>query len=154
MGNSIGSMLVQSLRSSTLSSTLVSQTSAYPPSFVNIDELPGVARAYVAFEGIVSNNTVCRIINKSSNITTVSSIGMGDYLIGFKTNTFSNSGYLIAGSVGNTNLTPISSADAFYPIYYGSPTCTSSRARIKTINNVTLSGSPAYAGRVNLLFYK
>jgi len=154
MGNSIGSMLVQSLRSSALSSTMVSQTSANPPSFISPEDLPGVAKAYVVFEGIAANNTLCRILNKSSNISAVTSIGVGDYLVGFNTNTFANSGYLISGSVGVTNLVPISSADSFYPVYYSANGTTAKIARIKTINNASLSGRSAYAGRVNLLFYK
>lgn len=158
MGNLIASTLIQSLRQSLSGTTVVSRTSAFPPQFVFSDELPGVAKAWVSFDGIVPVNTVCPILNKSNNITTVSSVGVGDYIVGFKTGTFANSGYVVSGSVHQLNLQPLSSANGFI-VRSITSLSNLNRLRILTYNtaisgNGQVTSQAAYAGRVNLLIYK
>lgn len=158
MGNTIASFLVQSLRQSLSGTTVVSQTSAFPPLFLPPTDLPGVAKAWVTFDGIVPPNTVCPILNKSSNITTVSSNGIGDYIVGFSTGTFANSGYVVSGSVHQLNLEPLSSANGFVVRSIASLS-NLNRLRILTYNsaisgNGVTTSQAAYAGRINLLIHK
>jgi hypothetical protein len=158
MGNTIGSFLIQSLRQSLSGTTIVSQTSTTPPVFVQPTDLPGSAKAWVSFDGIVPPNTVCNILNKSANITTVSANGLGDYIVGFTTGTFANSGYVVGGSVHQLNLEPLSSANGFIVRSIASLS-NLNRLRILTYNSAISSNGfvttqAAYAGRVNLIIYK
>jgi len=163
MGNNIASLLVQRLRRSGTGSTLVSQTSTTPPQFLQPDELKGVARAYVVFDGIVPPNTICPIIQKSSYVTGVTSqASRGDYLIGFETGTFSDRNYMVTGTVFANSTDPISAANTFFVKSSGYAIAgftgagsqwTDRFIRIQTLN-ISLTATPALASRVSLLFYK
>jgi hypothetical protein len=162
MGNYIGSSLIASLRSSLSGSTLLSQTSAEDPRFVDPTTLPGVARAWVKFNGLHPANTQCTIFSKSSNVQGVTSQGNGDYKIGFNANTFSDVNYIVTGSVisrETRNLT--SAANQFFvldPTYKSGVKLTPTEFRIQTIYSRASASAiyegPAFAHIVNLVIFK
>jgi len=164
MGNNIASAFIQRLRISASGSTLVSQTSATSPLFVDPNELKGVARAYVVFDGIVPAGTVCPIVQKSSYVTGVTAQATrGDYLIGFEPGTFADRNYMVTGSVFANSTNPISAANTFFVKSSGysqtgfistpGAQWTETSIRIQTVN-ASVTSTPAYASRVSLLFYK
>lgn len=163
MGNKIASSFVQSLRQSLSGSTVFSQTSANTPLFVDPTSLPGVARAWVSFNGMAAAGTVCEILNKSSNVVAVTSRGMGDYRIGLAAGTFKNNAYLVTGVVASdsrVNLT--SAANSFFVMMPGYKTpsvlLNTTQFGIQTLYNTASAGAlyqgPAFARRVDLLIYK
>lgn len=163
MGNNVASMLIESFRKSSQNTTLVSNTSATLPSFTLPEDLPGVAKAWVNFDGQVLVNEQCVIYNKSTNIHTVSCSNIGEYNVVFKPNTFTNGNYLITGSVATNTRFPISAANNFYVkssgtgVNSGPPS--KNGVKIQTLYVPVVSGSadttgPAFAHRVHLMFYK
>lgn len=163
MGNNIASMFVQRLRRSGTGSTLISQTSSTPPLFLYPDEIPGVVRAFVTFNGITPAGNPCEIVKKSTNVVGVSSqTTRGDYLIEFQENTFDNRNYTVVGSVYSDSTQTISAANTFFVKGSGYAVAgfvgpgqqqTEKFIRIQTAN-VTTTATPAFASRVSLLFYK
>jgi hypothetical protein len=162
MGNNIASMLVESLRNSNNNTSLISKTKTFPPEFTLPENIPGVAKAWVSFNGYTPINEQCEIFN-SSNVQTVSCNGLGQYDIVFKQNTFSNDFYIITGSVYSNSRIPISAANTFYVKCSGNditsyiPNKNSLRIQtlfIPTVSGTALTTGPAHAFRVNLLFYK
>lgn len=166
MGNRIASSFVQRLRRSSQGTTLVSQTSANPPLFLDPDEIPGIVRAFVVFDGFASANTACTIIKKSTNVVGVTSrdtATRGDYEIEFQPNTFSNRDYTVVGSVYADSTQSISAANTFFVKGSGYSISnfvvaqgiqqSETRINIQTVN-LGLTGIPAFAKRVSLLFYR
>jgi hypothetical protein len=162
MGNNIASMLVESLRGSSNNTTLVSKTKNIPPEFVLPENIPGVAKAWVSFNGYTAFNEQCEIFN-SSNVATVSCNGLGQYDVVFKQNTFFNDFYIVTGSVYSNSRIPISAANTFFVKNTGADitsfTPNKNGLRIQTlfvppISGTTLTSGPAHAFRVNLLFHK
>lgn len=162
MGNSIASSFVESLRRSLSGTTLVSKTSAEPPIFSDPTSLPGVAKAWVKFNGIQSPNTICTILNKSTNVAGVTCRGVGEYQIGFVNNTFIDTNYIIAGSVtSKERFNLLSAANNFFIMdsgYKPGVVQSNNEFRIQTIYSTASSGAPytgpSYANTVNLLIYK
>lgn len=162
MGNSIGSSFIQSLRRSLSGTTVFSQTSANVPLFKEPTTLPGVARAWVSFNGYRTAGQPCEILNKSTNVVGVTSQGIGDYKIELKAGTFSNSNYIITGSISSqerVNLT--SAANNFFVMetnYKPGVNLTPTDFRIQTIYSTASAGAvfkgPAYAKTVNLVIFK
>jgi len=174
MGNELGATLIESLKNSNLNTTLLSKQSNIPL-FVDPSELPGVARAWVVFNGIVPNpvtnkNYPCEILSKSSNVIGVSSgvtttgitPNIGEYYITLNQNTFTDNNYIITGSITTNTQDPISAANTFFVKNSGSdlssrnysPTLTS--FKIQTFYSTFTSNSSryAYADKVSLLLYK
>lgn len=164
MSNAIGSQFINSLRRSVSGTTLYSQTSTNPPLLVDPTNLPGVAKAWVSFKGFTSpNNKACEIVNKSTNVITVSTTPSsnlrGDYTIDIAPGTFSNNSYMVVGSVEVNSVDPISAANTFFVKSTGAPlggsNQTTTRIRIQAINTALSSNNwYAYASRINLIFYK
>lgn len=162
MGNRIASSFVGSLRRSLSGTTVYSQTSANEPIFVDPTTLPGVARAWVVFSGLHPANQQCTIFNKSTNITGVTSQGGGDYKIGLAPNAFSNSEYLVTGSLTCRERTDLTSAaNSFFvmdPSYRLGVKLLPTEFRIQTIYSTASAGAlyrgPALAQKVSLLIYK
>jgi hypothetical protein len=158
MGNRIASSFVNSLRRSLSGTTLFSQTSANPPLMVSPSDLPGVARAWVSFYGIVPRNQECPIYTKSSNVVGVSANTVaGDYTIEFRPNTFTNVNYMINGSVEADTLIPVSAANTFFVKGSGAGGISQqlTRVRIQTVNTSLSTGHiPAFGRRVNLFVYR
>lgn len=163
MGNNVASTFIQRLRRSGTGSTLISQTSALPPLFLYPDEIPGVVRAFVTFDGITPTNTICPIVKKSTNVIGVTSLATrGDYRIEFAPNTFDNRDYTVVGSVYSNSTSNISAANTFFVKGSGYAVTgfsgpgeqqTEQFIRIQTAN-ISTTAIPAYASRVSLLFYK
>lgn len=164
MSNFIAASFVESLRRSGDSTTLLSKTCAFPPQFPKIDDLPGVAKAWVVFSGITPPGSNCFIFNKSTNVSLVSCTGIGLYTIMFAPSTFFNGNYIVNGSLlFNSNISPASAANTFYiagsASHAGGFNPRSGAFRIQTLYIPTLSGStstsgPSFANRVSLLIYK
>ena len=162
MGNRIGALFVQSLRRSLSGTTVFSQTSANKPLFVDPTSLPGVARAWVRFNGYHPAGQPCEILNKSTNVTGVTSQGVGDYKIGLTSGAFDNSNYLVTGSVvSRERIDLTSAANNFFIMdtgYKTGVTLTNREFRIQTIYSAASAGAvykgPAYAKTVNLLIFK
>lgn len=162
MGNRIASSFVGSLRRSLSGTTVYSQTSANEPLFVDPTTLPGVARAWVVFNGLHPAEQECTVYNKSTTVTGVTSKGGGDYKIGFTSKAFTNSDYIVTGSLKCTerrNLT--SAANSFFvidPTYKLGVNLTSTEFRIQTFYSPASAGAlysgPAYADRVSLVIYQ
>lgn len=162
MGNRIGSLFVQNLRRSLSGTTVVSQTSANAPVFVDPTSLPGSARAWVSFNGYTPAGSQCEIFNRSTNVAGVTSQGQGDYKIGFRAGAFTNGNYLVTGSVTSSdrvNLT--SAANQFFVMdtgYKPGVTLTSTEFRIQTVYSTASAGAvyrgPALAKTVNLVIFK
>lgn len=164
MGNNVASILIESFRKSRDQTTLVSNTSSTPPSFTPFQDIPGVARAWVNFDGQLNYNDTafCNILN-SLNVLSVSSKSVGEYDIRFANNTFTNGNYLITGSVTSNTRNPISAANTFYikssGTGIGSFPPNNHTVRIQTLYLPISSGTgessmPSAANRVHLLFYK
>lgn len=174
MGNELGATLIESLKNSELNTTLLSKQSDIPL-FVFPEDLPGVARAWVVFKGIVPNpstnkNFPCEIFKKSSNVIGVSSgvtptgitPNIGEYYITLKNGTFEDTNYIVTGSITTNTLNPISAANTFFLKNSGSdlssqnytPTVTSFKIQTfySTFNN--LSSRYAFADKVSLIMYK
>ena len=162
MGNRIGALFVQSLRRSLSGTTVFSQTSANKPLFVDPTSLPGVARAWVSFNGYQPAGAQCQILNKSTNITGVTSQGFGDYKIGVAAGTFVNNNYLVTGSITSRERVDLTSAaNNFFVMdtgYKAGVTLTNTEFRIQTIYSTASAGAvfsgPAYAKTVNLVIFK
>lgn len=164
MGNNVASMLIESFRKSKTDTTLVSKTSSTPPVFSPFQDIPGVARAWVMFEGQLdfSVSNECRILN-STNVEAVTSKAVGEYDVRFVDKTFTNGNYIITGSVTSNTTNPISAANTFYVKSSGSglgsfPPSTHT-VRIQTLYVPISTGTgestrPAFANRVQLMFYK
>jgi hypothetical protein len=166
MGNNIASTFIQRIRNSALGTTLVSQTTAAPPLFLDPTLVPGAARAWVSFDGMVLPNTDCPIITKSSLVESVCSRPtVGEYEITFAAGAFTDNKYLVTGSVFSDRVSPVSAANTFF-IKGGGYVAVGfvgagmepnlRKFRIQTLNtiNVTTSAIPALASRVNLVIYK
>lgn len=166
MGNNIASMLIESLRNSSNDTTLISKTKNNPPEFVFPEDIPGIAKAWVSFGGYVPINESCPIYN-SSNVQTVSCNGVGQYDIVFSPNTFTNGDYIVTGSVTSNSRVNLSGGNTFFIKSSGASPFTDTTAivpnkdsiRIQTLYVNVVSGNtstsgPAYANRVNLMFYK
>ncbi len=107
MGNRIVSEFAEQLRLSTLGSTLCSRTASLHPTFPQIGQFPGVARAFVLFDGTKNPNNIdtpC-LIRKSFNVQQVVYKGQGRYVIQFSNNVFSDINYLTTGSILRNSLT-------------------------------------------------
>lgn len=158
MGNDIAALFVNRLRRSLTDQTLVSRTSTTPPEFLYSYDLPGVARAWVSFNGYVQSNRPCPIYNKSSTVQGVSTnSNIGEYTIEFATSAFANSNYLVTGSVESNSLIPQSAANTFFIKGSGALgiSQTTRNVRIQTINtSLSIGHIPAYANRINILVYK
>jgi len=172
--NALGASFIESLRNSDLDTTLLSKQDNKPV-FIDPSTLPGVARAWVVFNGIVPNpltnkNYPCEIFNKSSNVIGVSSgvtttgitPNIGEYYISFKQGTFENNNYIVTGSITTNTLNPISAANTFFIKNSGSdfssfnyaPTVTSFKLQTFYSTFTSNSSRYAYADRVSLLIYK
>ena len=157
MGNRIASSFVSSLRRSLSGQTVVSRTSANPPAFVDPLDLPGVARAYVCFDGCAQPGAPCGIYNKSTTIQGVSANDVGDYTIEFMPNVFTNKNYIVTGSVEVDSTIPVNAANTFFVKGSGVSGLvpTTRKLRIQTINTSLTGGfRPAYARKVHVLVYK
>lgn len=162
MGNRIASAFIQSLRSSLTGTTVYSQTSADRPLFVDPTTLPGVARAWVTFSGMHQAGQRCTILSSSTNIEGVTARGVGDYRIGFRTNTFGVTGYVVTGSiVCRDRLNPVSAANSFFimdPAFRSGVRYNTSEVAIQTYYAPASAGvlytGPAYANIVSLAFFK
>jgi hypothetical protein len=179
MGNELGATLIERLKNSELDTTLLSKQDN-PPVFIDPTELPGVARAWVVFKGIVPNpspkNFPCQILKKSSNVIGVSSgvqptaitPTVGEYYIALAPGTFTDIDYLVSGSITpntNTSVTPsnaISAANTFFLKNSGTdltsfnyaPTLTSFKIQTFYSTFNTVSSRYAYADKVSLILYK
>lgn len=158
MGNKVASELVSALRLSTLGTTLCSRTSDRSPAMVDIGSFPGVAKAFVVFNGAdnVSRNQPVSIL-RSYNISSVVFIGTGQYKIIFNNNFQRyNLGtqYIVTGSVqsANTNLT---AANAFYvqDDTDSNVAYSLSSFRIFTINTTVSAVTATNARLVNLTIF-
>lgn len=158
MGNRVASSFVNSLRRSLSGTTLFSQTSSNPPLMVDPSELPGVARAWVSFYGIVPAGQECPTYTRSNNIRGVSANStIGDYTIEFAPNTFTSTNYMVNGSVETDSLIPVSAANTFFIKGSGAGGISQqlTRLRVQTVNTSLSTGHKlAYGRRVNLFFYK
>lgn len=158
MGNRIASSFVNSLRRSLSGTTLLSQTSANAPLMVSPSDIPGVARAWVSFYGIVPRNEECPVYTKSSNVRGVSANNaIGDYTIEFAPNTFTNVNYMVNGSVETDTLIPVSAANTFFIKGSGAGGTSQqlTRLRIQTVNTSLSTGHlPALGRRVNVFIYR
>lgn len=164
MSNYIGASFIESLRRSKSDTTVVSKTCAFPPVFVNIDDLPGVAKSWVVFNGITPPGSLCQIYNKSTNVANVSCTSTGLYTITFAPSTYFNGNYIVTGSLlFNSNNNPVSAANTFYVAgsasHIGGFNPRTQAFRIQTLYVPVVSGSgyvsgPAFANRVSLLIYK
>lgn len=163
MGNNVASMLIESFRRSKQDTTLVSNTSSNPPSFLLPEDIPGIAKAWVLFDGQVIVGEQCTMFNKSTNIHTVSCSNIGEYRVVFKPNSFTDGNYVITGSVASNTRFPISAANTFYikssETGVGSAPPSRNGVSIQTLYVPFVSGSadttgPSFAHRVHLLFYK
>jgi hypothetical protein len=125
---------------------------------VDPSELPGVARAWVSFYGLVPRNEECPTYVKSTNIRGVSAnTAIGDYTIEIVPDTFYNTDYMITGSIEADSLIPASAANTFYIKGSGAGGTSQqlTKARIQTINTSLSSGHiPAYGRRIKLFFYR
>lgn len=165
MGNDVGSQLIETYRRSKNDTTLVSKTSANLPVFTPFQDIPGVARAWVMFEGQIDFQLTneCNILN-SLNVTSVSSTRVGEYDIRFANNAFTNGNYIITGSVTSNSTIPMSAANTFYvkSSGHGAGSFPPNRnsVRIQTLHIPASSNAPgqstlpAQANRVQLMFYK
>ena len=172
--NALGASFIESLRNSDLDTTLLSKQDNKPV-FIDPSTLPGVAKAWVVFRGIVPNpvtnkNYPCEILNKSSNVIGVSSgvttpgvtPNIGEYYITLENGTFTNNNYIITGSITTNSLDPLSAANTFFVKNSGSDLSsrnyspTLSSFKIQTFYSTFTSNSSryAYADRVSLLIYK
>jgi hypothetical protein len=164
MSNFIGASLIESMRRSGDTTTLVSKTCAFPPLFVKIEDLPGVAKAWVVFNGITSPGGTCQIFNKSTNVSSVSCSGIGLYTIVLAPSTFFDGNYIVNGSIlFNSNISPVSAANTFFVAgsasHGGAFNPRPGAFRIQTLYVPVISGSgftsgPAFANRVSLLMFK
>jgi len=164
MGNNVASMLIESFRRSRTDTTLVSKTSATPPQFTPFQDIPGVARAWVMFEGQLDYNITneCSILN-STNVEAVTSKEIGEYDIRFTDKTITNGNYIITGSVTSNTRDPVSAANTFFVKSsghgFGSFPPNNHTVRIQTLYVPISTGTgestrPAFANRVQLMFYK
>jgi hypothetical protein len=165
MGNRIASSLIQALRNSGEDTLLVSKTSSFPPIFIN--EYPGIAKAWVVFDGMRIGPGLCEILD-STNVLQVSSTSRrGEYIIVLDpaAKFDSLSLYRIEGSVHANSKHPLSGATGFFVKDTGyetpttPPTPDRNRFYIQTyyspmsITNA-FSGGPSLAYRVSLNIYK
>lgn len=174
MGNELGATLIESLKNSNLNTTLLSKQ-ANIPLFVDPTELPGVARAWVVFDGITPNpvtnrNYPCTVLKSSSNVVGVSSgvalpginPHVGEYYIALKQDTFTDLNYIVTGSITSNSTNPISAANSFFVKDLGSdfsvanysPTLTSFKIQTMYTTFNANSSRYAYASRVSLVLYK
>lgn len=174
MGNELGATFIEGLKNSEIDTTLLSKK-ANIPEFVFPSDLPGVARAWVVFNGIVPDPVTnkfypCEILNKSSNVVGVSSgvtpngitPNIGEYYIALKNGTFENTNYIVTGSITTNTLNPISAANTFFIKGSGSdlssqnytPTVTSFKIQTYYSTFNGLSSRYAFANKVSLIMYK
>lgn len=117
MGNRVASELVSSLRLSTLGTTLSSRSGERAPAMVDISSFPGVAKAFVKFNGDVNVSVNAPVtILRSYNISSVIYLGRGQYKVIFS-NDFLNYNlgvnYIVTGAV-QTNTGFLTAANSFY----------------------------------------
>lgn len=156
MGNRIASDLIDALRNSTLGTTLCSRSETKVPEFVEISKFPGVAKAFVVFDGDTTKvpNTPLPI-RRAYNITSVLYLGLGKYKVIFKSGTFSDSNYVISGSL-QPNIYSLSAANMFYVV--NDPTANDSRTTsfsscvVYTLHTSTSGTQDADARRATLTF--
>lgn len=121
MSNRIVSEFAEQLRNSSFSQTLCTQTGSIKPLMVNFEQIPGVARAFVTFEGWKRPVGFTSIIRRSHNISRIVYLGTGKYLIEFPANTFQSTNYIPNGSLSRTSLTGADSFNFVFQNAGGSP---------------------------------
>lgn len=150
MGNQIIAEFAEALKNSTYNTTLCSNGPDKKPGMVDIKNFPGVARAWVVFDGTqVPLDERCTI-HSSENIHSVTYKGTGIYTIVFSTSSiFTSDYYIVNGSILSCNL---SGANTFLT----APVIANSR-RVPLLSAISLTsyltGTKADGERIGLTFF-
>lgn len=150
MGNQIVAEFAEALKNSTYNTTLCSNGNDKKPGMVDIKNFPGVAKAWVVFDGTQIPIDQRCFIHSSNNIHSVTYKGTGIYTIVFSnSSTFTSENYCVNGSIQSTNLT---GANTFLT----SPVFANSR-RVPLLSAISLTayltGSKRDAEKVGLTFF-
>lgn len=151
MGNQIIAEFAEALRLSTANTTLCSRSVARRPEFVDIRNFPGVARAWVVFEGRAGLAENPLVVLKSYNVRNVTYRGTGSYTVVFSTSSIFTDNYITEGSVMSNTVT---GAQNFYTRVAIVASRQVPLLSAININTTNLSGSPADAEKVSLLFFE
>jgi hypothetical protein len=151
MGNQNIAEFAEQLRLSTFGTTLSSRTNSKPPALVDIDQFPGVGRAFVVFNGAkVAVDANCPIF-RSKNVTNVQYKGPGDYKIIFSS-AFPNEYIITSGTLAATTT---ANANNFYVKYagLGGENPSISAVRIQTLLTSLSTTSAVDCHRASLIFF-
>lgn len=150
MGNQIVAEFAEALKNSTYNTTLCSNGSDKKPGLVDIKNFPGVAKAWVVFDGTQIPIDERCFIHASKNIHSVTFKGTGIYTIVFSNSSvFTTNFYAINGSIQSVNLT---GANTFLT----SPVFANSRP-VPLLSAISLTsyltGTKANGERIGLTFF-